>query len=153
MIVRKLKLAFLVGVPAYFVAPVDRGSTVANYLEVAIRYLVAVMFLIYGLGKLLYLREFNAALANYKVVPESLVPGLARIIVAAEFYTAGACSRRWPGGKQVAISLLLMFSLGQAINLIRKRKIPCGCGAGDKRISWSLVARNLVMAGVIFLAA
>jgi hypothetical protein len=52
-----------------------------------------------------------------------------------------------------AIALLLLYAGAMALNLMRGRtSIDCGCGGPGQAISWTLVGRNAVLAGVAALA-
>ena len=50
----------------------------------------------------------------------------------------------------VAAALLLAFSAAVVVNLLRGRDINCGCvgSLSSARISWTLVARDLALAGI-----
>jgi hypothetical protein len=54
-------------------------------------------------------------------------------------------------GAMLAITLMLVFTLGIGINLYRGRvHIDCGCGSGTvQRISAALVVRNIVLLAVL----
>ena len=45
--------------------------------------------------------------------------------------------------------LLVLYAVAMAINLWRgKRNIDCGCGGDGQSLSWALVLRNAVLAGL-----
>ena len=52
-----------------------------------------------------------------------------------------------------AASLLTLFAIGMAVNLVRGRRIDCGCRAARRPISWRLVGENVGLAGAAGLAA
>ncbi|WMT86641.1 hypothetical protein NO932_17340 [Pelagibacterium sp. 26DY04] len=93
--------------------------------------------------------EFTGFVADYELVPERLVRPVSAVIVAAEtlvvlaFLVPGGA----PVGALVAAALLLAYAGGMAINLNRGRdRIECGCGGAAQPLSWSLIARNGVLA-------
>jgi len=93
---------------------------------------------------------FRRALADYRIVPSSLVPMVAVSVVLLE---AAVVFGRFPalGGM-----LLLAYAAAIGVNLLRGRaRIDCGCGgvAGRQRLSWWLVGRNVVCAAAAFAAS
>jgi hypothetical protein len=93
---------------------------------------------------------FRRALADYRIVPSSIVPIVAVVVVLLE---AAVVFGRFAalGG-----ALLLAYAAAIAVNLVRGRvRIDCGCGgvAGRERLSWWLVCRNVVCAAVAFAAS
>lgn len=105
---------------------------------------------------------FAAAVENYRLLPESLVAVVARLLPWWEA-AAGALLLLpdWrPLGATLAITLLLTVTAAVAINVLRgHREIDCGCGGltaqvGDQTLNWGLVVRNLLMiaAGLLTLA-
>jgi hypothetical protein len=93
---------------------------------------------------------FRRALVDYRIVPSSLVPTVAVVVVALEAAVVT--------GRFVALGgvLLLAYAAAIALNLVRGRvRIDCGCGgiAGRERLSWWLVGRNVVCAAVAFAAS
>jgi hypothetical protein len=105
--------------------------------------------------------EFGAALRDYRLLPAMLLRPAAVLLPAIEFVLAVG----WLTGigrAAVAVStaaLLLVYAAAIAVNLRRGRvHISCGCGLGgaadgDARLSWWLVARNVVLAGAAGVAA
>ena len=96
---------------------------------------------------------------QYGLLPPALVRPFAYALPVVELAAAlglaaaGDAARRRP---RVLILLLLAFAAAMAINLARGRSdIDCGCfiGVQKQRISWPLVARNLVLAGFGLIAA
>jgi uncharacterized membrane protein YphA (DoxX/SURF4 family) len=122
-----------------------------------VRFALALMFSIAGLIKLRRQDEFAQAVANYRVLPRSLVKYAARGLPAAEL-TCGVLLGIGLVPHAVSVALFLMvlaFTTAVVINLIRGRKIECGClGLSvPKSISWGLVGRNAaIAAGAVFVA-
>jgi hypothetical protein len=99
------------------------------------------------------MREFVQVVRNYKLLPENISSIVARLIPAVEIIVAIGLLVNvmvfWLSF--VAMSLFLMFGGAVAINLLRgHHDISCGC-FGQKqnhRLSWSLVVRNAILAGL-----
>jgi hypothetical protein len=105
--------------------------------------------------------QFGAVLREYQLLPVALLRPATVLLPAIEFLLAVG----WLAGigrAAVASStaaLLLLYAAAIAANLRRGRvHISCGCGLGgaadgDARLSWWLVARNVVLAGAAGVAA
>jgi hypothetical protein len=103
--------------------------------------------------KLAALSRFTAVLADYRLLPASLVPPLALLIPAVEILLAAA----WLTGIALAAvapltaAMFAVYALAIAINLLRGRvHISCGCGLGgasteNQALSWTLVFRNALL--------
>jgi methylamine utilization protein MauE len=77
---------------------------------------------------------FRAAVANYRLLPSTLVVPFSLILPLVE--------------AAAGIGLLVEATLGIATNVVRGRvDIDCGCGGveGRQRLSWALVMRNAVL--------
>lgn len=105
-------------------------------------------------GKLRDLAAFEAILADYRLLPESLVRPVARGVPLVEVVLAGAwVMAPWRTDAALFASIAtaaIMLGYGGAIaaNLSRGRSwIDCGCGGGEQ-LSWILVGRNAVLATV-----
>jgi hypothetical protein len=94
---------------------------------------------------------FSATLGEYRLLPALFVGPVAVGLAIAEVAAIGLLlfpTTRTPGAN-VAISLMSLYAIAMAINLRRgRRRIDCGCGGPGQMISWPLVVRNLVLAGV-----
>ena len=112
------------------------------------------IFVTAGLQKWRHRDILPGIVANYRLLPDrtvSLVAGLLPIVECiigvALLLGIGALPGLAGGG------LLLVFAAAMAINLMRGRNdIHCGCGRTDLRhgLRWSAVARNLVLASLLF---
>lgn len=99
--------------------------------------------------------EFIAALRDYQLLPQVLLRPVAWLLPVIEFVLAVAWLTGVGRGMVAAstAALLLVYAWAIAVNLRRGRvHIACGCGFGgtvddDARLSWWLVARNLLLAG------
>ena len=93
--------------------------------------------------------HFSASLAAYKLIPASLHGPVSRCL--PWFEIAIATGLLVPACQRLAASagalLLLLYAAAMGLNLLRGRAdIDCGCNPGHyQRISWLLVARNLLL--------
>lgn len=100
---------------------------------------------------------FAGAVENYRLLPAPLVPLVARGLPLLEL--AAGLLLLFPEtcflGGAAALVLLLGVTAAVAINLLRGHdRIDCGCGGlSSQPLSWSLVARNGVLMGLVVLAA
>ena len=111
------------------------------------------MLLMASVHKLSEFDRFRAILADYRIMPALIVPLAAAVLPIVEIGLGLA----WLFADNLAVPaaatmlLLLLYSTGIAINLLRGRvHISCGCGFGkssgdDDALSWGLVTRNLVL--------
>lgn len=100
--------------------------------------------------------RFLGFVANYQLVPEFLEGTVARLLILAEILLVALLV--FPATTQVAALglalLLLVYAFGMSINLLRGRRlIDCGCGGSAHPVSWLLVLRNLLLAGLALLPA
>ncbi|GHT93035.1 hypothetical protein FACS1894116_04250 [Betaproteobacteria bacterium] len=106
--------------------------------------------------KLMDFARFTGFLADYRLLPESLAPLAAKLIVGVEILLValllhhGATSL----GIMLAVGLLSLYAAAMSINLRRgHRRIACGCGGAGQVISWALVVRNLLLVLLVALPA
>lgn len=114
-----------------------------------LRLALGMIFIVTGSAKILALDVFTTAVRDYKLLPESAVRVTAVVLSVAELACGALLVIGWHAdvGAAVTAVLLLSFAWGMAVNLIRGRKIDCGClsVARDRDISWQLVLRNLIL--------
>jgi uncharacterized membrane protein YphA (DoxX/SURF4 family) len=117
------------------------------WLALALRLYIAGLFIYAGMVKINYSAEFAETIASYRMVPYWGVNGMAIAMPWIELIVGilliGGVRVR--SAIVVAGSLLLMFTVGIAVNLIWKAPIDCGCfhTLGDT-ISWKTLMRDLV---------
>jgi len=102
--------------------------------------------------------RFRAALGNYRLLPDSLIPAAAVGVVALELATVGLLLTPMlrPAGAVLAAALLALYAIAIGVNLVRGRtSIDCGClGVGRRApINRWMVGRNLVLTAIVLLAA
>ncbi len=129
-----------------------------NEIALAVRVLVALVFLTAALGKLRHRLEFQGVVSNYRLLPEIAVPAFALLLPPVEVIVAAALlfvpAASWPAVS--AAALLLVFAVAMAINIRRgRRHIDCGCfqSALKQTLSWVLVSRNVGLALLLALPA
>jgi methylamine utilization protein MauE len=121
-----------------------------NEIALAIRVLVALIFLTAAFGKLRHRLEFQGVVANYRLLPEAVAPAFALLLPPVEIAVAATllfAPSSWSATG--AAALLILFALAMAINIQRgRRHIDCGCfqSALKQTLSWVLVARNVGLA-------
>lgn len=99
---------------------------------------------------------FSGAVENYRLLPDPLVPLVARGLPLLEL--AAGVLLLFPEtcllGGVLALLLLCSVTAAVAINLSRgNASIDCGCGGlSSQPLSWSLVARNVVLMALVGLA-
>lgn len=121
------------------------------------RYVLALVFIAAALPKVAARRDFERAVFNYDLLPASLVPVVAQWLPRLEL----ACALALLGGVAtpvfagIAALLLALFALAVAVNLVRGRRIDCGCEGSivPRRIGWGLVSGDLLLAAMAGLVA
>jgi len=119
-------------------------------IALAVRVLVALVFLTAALGKARHRHALEGVLANYRLLPEAAVPTLALALPGIEAAVAAALlftPSPWP--EACAACLLAIFAAAMAVNLRRgRRHIDCGCfqSTFKQTLSWTLVTRNAGLA-------
>lgn len=120
-------------------------------LAVTATLLLATLFAAAAVAKLRALDQFAGVVENYALLPAPLLQPVVRLLPVVELVAAvgllASATRPYAAG--VLLVLLLVFAGAMAVNLRRGRHdIDCGCHLGllKQRISWPLVARNLLLA-------
>jgi hypothetical protein len=124
---------------------------------IAVRTLIALVYLSAAIGKLRHLSVFHGVVANYRLLPSFLVAPVAYGLppVEAAIGAALLLGLRSAWAEWAAAGLLLVFALAMGINLRRGRSnIDCGCFQSALRqpLRWALVMRNIVLALLLGLA-
>jgi len=128
-------------------------------MAVALRTLVALVFLTAAVGKMRHWLAFQGVLANYRLLPDALVAPIAYLLPPVEALLALALvtgeHATWAAAG--AAALLCLFAVAMAVNLTRgRRAIDCGCfqGALRQNLRWVWVWRNVGLAlGLVITSA
>lgn len=117
------------------------------WLALALRLYIAGLFIYAGMVKINYMAEFAETVASYRMVPYWGVNIMAITMPWIEL-TVGillGCGIRVRSAIVVTGTLLAMFTLGVAVNLIWKAPIDCGCfHTLGETISWKTLARDMI---------
>lgn len=111
-----------------------------------------------AVAKLRSLEEFVGVVGNYRLLLEFLVRPVAYLLPPVELVLAVGLivpATQTPAAVATA-ALLVVFALAMIVNIKRGRtQIDCGCFASSLKqyLSWTLVARNLVLVALAALAA
>jgi hypothetical protein len=122
--------------------------------SVAGRICVGLVFLLAAAQKAGHWRILPGVIANYRLLPRMTVFAVAALLPPLEL-TVGLfllCALAAPWAVLAAAALLALFAAAMAVNLRRGRAhIDCGCGQSFlvQTLSGALVARNIVLAGLL----
>jgi putative oxidoreductase len=119
----------------------NRTLVVLHWLS---RYLLGVVFIYSGYVKTQATLQFAAAIAGYKIIPDTLAYPIAQYLPWLEIVLGviilSGLEIRW--SSMVAAGLMLFFIVLLSITLIRGIDTNCGCfGFGD-RITWKTIVRD-----------
>jgi hypothetical protein len=117
---------------------------------IAIRTLIALIFLSAATAKMRHWTILQGVVANYRLLPQVLVVPVTCALPPAEAAIAVALPTGLfaPWAEAAAALLLGAFALAMGINLLRgRRHIDCGCfqGALKQPLRWALVIRNALL--------
>lgn len=128
-------------------------------LDLFLQFLLALVFAGAAISKIQNTDEFHGVVRNFRLVPEPLDGIVAFVLPWMELAIAASLLTGIATHLSAAAAgvLLLVFAGAIAINIFRGRtEIDCGCFRQGmrQRLSWALVARNMVLcAGAFWLAA
>lgn len=110
---------------------------------------LALLFFMAARHKLSDNRRFEAQLAAYRLLPDSVLGVSAKVLPWLEmslvFMLLIPITR--PFAASVAAALLVIYALAMAVNIRRGRsEIDCGCGDKPQSLSVMLLIRNAVLA-------
>jgi uncharacterized membrane protein YphA (DoxX/SURF4 family) len=111
------------------------------------RVLVGAAFLWAAVTKLSDFPTFAEEIANYQVLPASLVPWFAATLPGVELLTGVLLIVGYWARTSAAIVtvLLLVFIVALSQALLRGIDLRCGCFGGSDAATWGTVVRDLVM--------
>lgn len=111
---------------------------------------LGLLFVYAASTKLADMGQFAEEIANYRMLPASLVPLLAAAvmgleIVAGTLLVLGTATR---ASAAVLSALLLVFIVALSQALLRGVDLRCGCFGGSDMATWGTVARDVAMLAV-----
>jgi uncharacterized membrane protein YphA (DoxX/SURF4 family) len=111
------------------------------------RLFVGGLFLYAAATKLPDMAKFAVDVANYRLLPASLVPVTAAVVIGLEVVTGVALVLGvWARPAAIALSgLLVVFTAGIAQALARGIDLKCGCFGGQQAATWWTVLRDLAI--------
>lgn len=127
--------------------PVKRAIA-SQYLSFALRLLLGSFFIYASLGKIAHPDQFAKAIANYRLVPYTLLNLGAVILPWIELITGLFLIIRFKSHASVIVIglLLVMFEVMILINMYRGVQISCGCfDSVGEQIGWKKVFEDAVM--------
>src|SRR5271167_28464 len=130
-------------------------SPAFSEVQIAVKTLIALVYLTAALGKMRHWAVFQGVVANYRLLPDVLVAPFAYILPPFEALLGATLLLGLLSPWAEAAALLLLFAAAMGINLKRgRRNIDCGCfqSALRQTLSWVLVVRNGVLALLLGLA-
>ncbi len=116
------------------------------YLALALRLYIAGLFIHAGMNKINYTAEFAETIASYRMAPYWAVNFMAVVMPWIELICGIllVCGVRVRSTIVVAGALLMMFTAGILVNLLRNAPISCGCfHTMGETISWKTLVRDL----------
>lgn len=124
-------------------------GSMASLVSATITVFVTLIFVRAAFHKLSSFTEFTGFVADYGLLPATLVVPASMGIVGAELLAV--LLQFVPGAQGVALviaaGMLVVYGVAMGINIVRGRtSIECGCGGAVQPLSWSLVLRNAVLA-------
>ena len=122
------------------------------YLALVLRLYLAGLFIYAGMVKINYTAEFAETIASYRLVPYWGVNVVAIVMpwieVISGILLMGGIRVR--SALVVIGTLLVMFTVGIAVNLIWKSPIDCGCfHTLGNTISWKTLVRDLIWIAMV----
>jgi len=122
--------------------------TLSSMLTATITVFMCLLFVRAAWHKIAEFTEFTGFVADYKLLPETLVTPVSMAAVGAEVLVV--LLQLVPGGQVyglvLGVAILSLYAAAMSINILRGRaSIECGCGGAVQPLSWSLVWRNAVL--------
>jgi uncharacterized membrane protein YphA (DoxX/SURF4 family) len=113
----------------------------------AARVLLGALFLWASVTKVPDMAAFAESVANYRIVPPSLVPVVAAAVVGVEIAAGVALMLNlWARAAALLLAgLLAVFTVGLASALARGIDLACGCFGGTDAATWWTVLRDLAL--------
>ena len=120
-----------------------------KHLLLAARLVLGLLFLVAGSTKVGSPQELQVAIANYRLLPASLVPLAAEFLPALEIVLGiGLLTGLYHRAAALGAGLLsLVFGCAVISALVRGLDIECGCFSGASKVSFAHLVLNLSILG------
>jgi hypothetical protein len=122
---------------------------------------LSALLMVAAVHKFLEPRAFQGTLAIYRLLPSAALKPASFLVPLMELSIGAALLYPHEGGRVAALlaasALLTAYAAAMAVNMLRgNRFIDCGClgfGARRPRLTWAMVARTLLIAGIALILA
>jgi uncharacterized membrane protein YphA (DoxX/SURF4 family) len=127
-----------------------------NFVTNGARLLLGALFVWASVTKVPDMAAFAESVANYRIVPPTLVPAAAAMLVGVEFAAGLALiANLWTRAAALVLAALLAgFTVGLTSALVRGIDLACGCFGGNAPATWWTVGRDVVLLALaVFVAS
>lgn len=126
-----------------------------NKIFIILRWALSLVFLAAGIIKLFNINNFIEIIYQLVIIPDSIAPTFAYIIVAAEIIVGTALIFKWFYyiTLRISLSLIIVFTVIVTIKLFEGADVSCGCFGdfGDNKIDFITFLRNIGLLLINFL--
>lgn len=126
-------------------------------LVLALRFVVAAVFLVAALPKIADPATFATDIDNYRMVPDALIGPMSVALPLLEALVGVALITgiHARGAAIVASFMLVAFAIGMVQAIVRNIDLDCGCFGHvvETRVSWLSVTRNVALTIASFVIA
>lgn len=129
-------------------------TAVISHLALAFRFSLGIVFLLSAVPKMRRPSAFAQRVVAYEVLPARFAMIFALALIPAEAFLAFAFLIGWAVNVALllAVATLLTFLLAVEVNLLRNRRISCGCFGGEsEQISPRTLGRLVLLLSVALL--
>src|SRR5512137_1124013 len=126
-----------------------------NFITNGARLVLGALFVWASVTKIPDMAAFAESVANYRIVPPTLVPLAAVVLVGVELAAGLALvANLWTRASALVLAALLAgFTVGLTSALVRGIDLACGCFGGNAPATWWTVARDVVLLALALFVA